>query len=112
VAGPKDIRRAFSDSASPDAKLRREGLPDPAKLTERGIITKESLDWRAAQKPQPPELTYEIDRADIRRDAVEEARADLRTRINRLREEFRARPEKARRDFGTARDYRRSEHER
>ena len=43
---------------------------------------------------------------------MEAQRQEHRERINRLREEFRSRPAKARSDFGIARDYRGPEHER
>lgn len=102
----------FERAAPPTSTWQREGKPDPAKVTERGIKTRESLDWQAAEKPETPELTCEIDRSDIRQEALEAARHERRERINRLREDFRSGSEKARRDFGTARDYRGPEQER
>lgn len=98
--------RDFNAAANEQAAWRREARPPAAELAKKGIKTRESLDWLAAQHPMPPHLTHEIDQADVRADAIEAARAERRDAVNALRREFRARPEKARRDFGTARDYR------
>ena len=106
------MRQAFAEMARADALARREGLPDPRKLIERGIQTKESIDWQAALHPETPEPEPRMPDRLLRASALEAQRQEHRERINRLREEFRSRPAKARSDFGIARDYRGPEHER
>lgn len=53
-----------------------------------------------------------IDNAEIRRDAQEAAEEQHRETIRALRRALAERPEKARTDFGIARDYRGPERER
>lgn len=108
----KHPREDFSAMALPNARARREGLPDPERVVRTGILTKEALDWMEARTPAPPTPERHIDDAQIRRDAAEEAQAKHRERINALRRSLADRPEKAKRDFGVARDYQRPERER
>lgn len=112
MSTPKSIRQAFAEQARAETSVRREGLPEPQKLVERGIQTKESIDWQAALHPRVP--APELRPADPlkRQAALEAQQEEHRANINRLRENFRQRPEEARRDFSTARDYRGPEHER
>ena len=105
----KDV---FDRAASQQSTWRREGLPDPAKIAARGIRTKESLDWMESLKPKTPAPELHIDDAALRLEATQEAQAEHRARINALREDFHQRPQKARGDFATARDYRTPERER
>ena len=105
-------KEQFDRSASARTTWRQEALPDPAKVAERGIHTKESLDWLAAREPKLPALERHIDNAALRLEATQEAQAKHRAVINALREEFRQCPQKARKDFTVARDYRAPERER
>ncbi len=105
-------KKSFDRAAHPSSSWQREGKPDPAKVAERGIKTRESLDWMAAQEPEKPEPTYEIDNAEVREASDVGARATNRQRITRLRERFHQRSRKARSDFTTARDFGRDDRER
>jgi hypothetical protein len=108
----KHPRQDFAAMAQPSARARREGLPHPERVVRTGILTKEVLDWMEARSPATPSPERHIDDAQIRRDAAEEAQAKHRERINALRRALSERPEKAKRDFGVARDYQRPQHER
>ena len=112
MSTPKSIRQAFEEQAQAETSVQREGLPEPQKLVERGIQTKESIDWQAALHPRAlaPEPRPAV--PFVRQVALEAQREEHREKINRLRANFRQRPEEARRDFSTARDYRGPEHER
>ena len=105
-------KEQFDRSASPQTTWRQEALPDPAKVAGRGIRTKESLDWMESLKPKTPAPELHIDDAALRLEATQEAQAQQRAVINALREGFHQRPQKARGDFATARDYRTPERER
>lgn len=106
------VKHHFREAAHPGAAVRREGLPDPGKLAEQGITTKETLDRLAARKPKEPAAEYHIDNANLRREATAQARADHRALIEKLRENFRDRSAKGRSDFRTAQRYRGRSHER
>ena len=108
----KSPRTEFTEMALPSASVRREGLPDPAKLLSAGILTKEALDWMEMKTPAAPAPERHIDNAEIRRDAQEAAEEQHRETIRALRRALAERPEKARTDFGIARDYRGPERER
>ncbi|MFD2741676.1 hypothetical protein ACFSUD_19145 [Sulfitobacter aestuarii] len=112
MSTPKSIRQAFAEQAHAETSVRRECLPDPQKLVERGIQTKESIDWQDALHPGVPAPEPRPADLLVRQSALEAQREEHRAKINRLRENFRQRPEEARRDFSTARDYRGPEHER
>lgn len=105
-------KKPFEHAADKRASWRREGLPDPEALTERGIRTKESLAWLEAQKPKAlsPELT--IDNPALRQQAAQSAEQQRKDQINALRRSFLEGAQKARQDFGTARDYREKDRER
>ncbi|ARE41697.1 hypothetical protein RGUI_3556 [Rhodovulum sp. P5] len=106
------MKKAFDQAADPKSTWRREGLPDPAKLAGHGIRTRESLDWLSAREPSDPAPELHIDDPAIDGAARAAAQDEHRARINRMRAEFRSGAVKTQRDFGTARDYRGSEHER
>lgn len=106
------IRRPFGAAAHPRAAVLREGLPRPDKLAEQGITTKETLDQLAAGKPKEPAAEHHIDNADLRHAAIENARAEHRALIEKLRGAFRNRSAKGRQDFRTAQRYRGRSHER
>lgn len=100
-------------NASADGTYRKpENRPDPAKIAERGIKTPESLSYLASQHPAPPKASYEINQEAARQAALDFVRAQQRAEVNVMRERFAQTPEKARRDFGTARDYRGEQRER
>lgn len=111
-AEPMPVRDRFGGAADRRATWRREGLPDPAEVIERGIKTRESLDWLAARDPKTPAPELHIDDPALRQAADEAERQEHRARVNRLREGFLDRAEKAQRDFSTARDWRELEQER
>lgn len=100
------IRQRFGAAAHPSATVSREGLPRPDKLAERGITTKESLDWLATRDPKPPAPEYHIDNPDLRHAATASARLDHRALIEKLRADFRNQSAKGRQDFRTAQRYR------
>lgn len=106
------VRDRFTGAADRTSTWRREGLPDPAKLVERGILTRESLDWLAAREPKPPAPELHIDDPALRQEAREEAEKEYRATVNRLRRAFLARSAKGRLDFDTAREYRDRDRER
>ncbi len=110
--GGGDVKERFNASANAASTWKRENMPDPAKVAERGIKTQESLAYLAAQHPAPPEPSYDIDQENTRQAALEQERARQRMRVNWMRERLHERPEKARQDFRTARDYRGHEQER
>ncbi|MBO9462446.1 hypothetical protein [Labrenzia sp. R5_0] len=105
-------KKPFERAAAKDAAWRREGLPDPAALNERGIRTKESLDWLEARHPKPPSPELDIDNPALHDEAIQVARQAHQDQINALRRDFHERPQKARQDFGTARDYQKKDRER
>lgn len=105
------IKKEFT-AAADGTRAKPENGPDPAKVAEVGIKTPGSLAYLARQHPEPPTQRYEIDQEALRRAALTQERARAAERIENMRQHLRARPEKARRDFGTARDYRGAEHER
>ena len=100
------MKDPFQDLAHPATSWRKEGLPDPARVAERGILTRESLGWMEAREPKDPAPEHHIDDAELRAAATEAAREEHRARINRLREDFRGRSLKGREDFGMARGQR------
>ncbi len=100
------IRDRFGGASVPTATWRREGMPDPAQVAGKGIVTKESLGWLSSKEPDAPALELTIDDLALFREAHEAAEKEHRARINHLRAELQSRPDKARRDFATARDYR------
>jgi len=100
------VKKHFGEVSRSQSGIRREGLTNPRELAEKGIATKESLDWLAARSPKEPAAEHHIDSASVRQEAVEEAQATRRALINRMRAEFRGKSAKTKRDFGTARDYR------
>lgn len=105
------MKEAFN--ASSDGTFRTpENAPDPAKVAEIGIKTKDSLAILAAQHPAPPKQSYEINQEAARQAALDFVRGEHRAQVVRLRERFEQGPEKARQDFGTARDYRGEQRER
>lgn len=108
----KSPHAVLAEMALPSASVRREGLPHPDKVLGSGILTKEVLDWMEMRTPGAPAPELHIDHADIRRDAQEAAEEQHRETIRALRRALAARPEKARTDFGVARDYRGPERER
>ncbi|MAY33600.1 MAG: hypothetical protein CMM86_13445 [Rhodovulum sp.] len=112
MASPKSIREAFMQQAQGESSVLREGRPDPKALIERGIQTRESIDWQASLHPETPAPAMHPPNQLLRQSALEAQREEHRARIKTLRENFRQRPEEARRDFDTARDYRGPEHER
>ena len=103
---------AFKRASSPNAHVRREGLPDPSKVAAKGIKTKEALDWLALEAPEHPEPACEIDDENLRREAAERAARDQRSRVEGMRENMRARARKTRADFETARSWRDHDRER
>ncbi|WP_170401526.1 hypothetical protein [Ruegeria arenilitoris] len=105
-------KKSFERAAHPSSNWQKEGKPDPEKVAERGIKTRESLDWMAAQEPDKPEPAYKIDNADVREASDAGARAKNRQRVTWLRERFHQKSRKARADFATARDFRRDDRER
>ena len=105
-------KKVFNDAANRLSGYRRDAVPSADKVAAQGIKTRESLDWMNTLHPSRPHLTLEHGNAFTRAAATEAARDEHRARIARLWEEFRARPLKARSDFGLARDYRGEERER
>lgn len=105
-------KKPFERAAAKDAAWRREGLPDPSALNERGIRTKESLDWLEARHPDAPAPELTVDSPALRHAALENARQAHQEQIDVLRREFREGSQKARRDFGTARNYQKKDRER
>lgn len=105
-------KKSFDRAAHSSANYQREGKPNPAKLAANGIKTPESLAWLEGQSPDAPQLTHEIDNADLRQSGIEDARENRRQAIQRFREAFRQSSRKARADFTTARDYRQQDRER
>lgn len=109
---PGDAAKAFAMMAPEDAIVRREGLPDPAKLAAAGVKTREVLDWLELRAPAPPAPEHHIDDPQLRREALENERAEHRARINALRRQFAGRSEKGREDFSLANRYRQHDRER
>lgn len=107
-----NAKTSFSAAARRDATWRRENQPDPAKVAEVGIKTEERFRWEEARAPESPALTHEIDQANLRQASIEAAQQEEQARIEQMRERLRQRPEKARQDFRTARDYGGSDRER
>ncbi|MCB1469975.1 MAG: hypothetical protein KDK08_23145 [Rhizobiaceae bacterium] len=101
-----DAKEAFSRMAAKDATIRREGLPDPAKVAGSGIKTKESLAWLEAERPSVPSPEYTGDDEQLRDAANENARAERLERINGMRRRLVGRARKGRDDFETAGNYR------
>ena len=106
---PKD---AFERMASNEARVLREGLPDPSRVVGSGIKTKEALDWMALEKPDRPELVREIDDECLRREAQDTTIEERRAQVREMRMRFRQTAQKGREDFETARNYRGHEQER
>ncbi|MET3600105.1 hypothetical protein [Martelella mangrovi] len=96
-------KRSFESAASPRSTWRRENLPDPKKIAERGIRTKESLEWLAAQKPKLPALEHPAPSEALRAAAKRESDAAHKAVIDALRQNWRERARKGRQDFETAR---------
>ncbi len=107
-----DIKLAFDRMAVKDATIRREGLPDPAKIAGSGIKTKEALAWLATETPTEPCFDLVIDDPALRDGAEEQERGEKRARINQMRRRFVGRSRKGREDFDTARNYRDQDRER
>lgn len=107
-----DKADTFKRASSPSAYVRREGLPDPSKVADKGIKTKEALDWLALEVPDRPEPACEIDDDALKREATERATRERRERVQGMREEMRARARKGRADFETARAWRGRDRER
>lgn len=106
------MKDTFTAAADGKTSYRRENLPDPAHVAGAGIATRESLAWKGQQNPEPPKLTYELDQEAARQAALDFVRAGQRQEMAREWENFLNRPEKARQDFGLARDYSGPERER
>lgn len=100
------VKDRFGQASATGATWQREGKPDPASVSARGITTRETLDWQAAKAPQTPAPEYHIDDPALRREAQEAVAEEHRATIERLRRAFEGRSAKARQDFVTARDYR------
>jgi len=107
-----DMGDAFKRASSPKAHVRREGLPDPSKVADKGIKTKEALDWLALEAPDDPEPAYEIDDETLKREVSERTTRDQRNRVKGMREQMRATARKGRTDFETARSWRDQNRER
>lgn len=106
------MKETFTAAADGKTTYRREKLPDPAHVAGAGIATRESLAWKSQYHPEPPKLTYELDQEAARQAALDFVRAGQRQEVAKQWEEFLQKPEKARQDFGLARDYRGPERER
>ena len=100
------MKKAFGQTADRNATWQRENRPDPAEVADKRILTRESLDWMEAKAPTNPSLEHHIDDAGVRTDVSRLSEEEHRARIDALRADFKGRSEKARRDFGTAHDYR------
>ena len=105
-------RKAFNDAANRLSAWQRESRPPADKVAAKGIKTRESLDWMKVSHTSPPHLTFEHGNAFTRAAATDAAREEHRAQIAKMWEDFRSRTQKARGDFGLARDYRREERER
>lgn len=108
----KNPKPAFDSAASKAEHVRREGLPDPAELSAKGIKTRETIDWLARAPPSNPAPALEIDDEQQRKIAKEKAHDELRKRANELRRDFQERSRKTRKDFETARSWRGQDRER
>lgn len=100
------MKKAFKHAADRNATWRQENLPDPARLADKRILTRETLDWMEAKAPSNPALEHRIDDTGLRAEVSRLSEDAHRAWINTLRADFRGRSDKARRDFGTAHDYR------
>ncbi|QAX31060.1 hypothetical protein [Leisingera sp. NJS204] len=109
IGDPKD---AFDRMASNEARVRREGLPDPSRVAETGIKTKEALEWMALEQPDKPELVRDIDDENLRREAQDKTIEERRAQVRNMRTRFRQTARKGREDFETARSFRGHGHER
>ncbi|WP_152563636.1 hypothetical protein [Palleronia rufa] len=107
-----DLRKAFSGMAAKDSAIRREGLPDPAKVAETGIKTRESLGWMEARLPSRPAPRHDIDDPGIRGASDDQTNAEAQERVNAMRRRFHKRARKGREDFEMARKCRDRGHER
>lgn len=107
-----NIREGFRIIADRAASFRREGLPKPRALFERGILTREAIDYQEAQHPKEPALEHDIDDPAIRSETGRELDQDHKERISALRAKLRAPSDKARRDFRTANTDRDRDYER
>lgn len=105
-------KNAFERASRTDSTWKREGLPGPAALSERGIRTKESLAWMAARAPELPAPALRIDNPALRLEAAMETQDAHRERINALRQSFLQRGRKTREDFETAHGTRAKDRER
>lgn len=103
--GDSNTRDAFRRMSGPDARVRREGLPDPAKVAAAGIKTRESLDWLAQEKPEHPAPRLEPDDEDTRQDAQAQAIKTRREQSRTMRANLGQRSRKGRDDFETARSW-------
>ena len=106
------MKKDFNGPAEKSSTWTRENAPDPAKVAEAGIVTKESLAWRAAQHPKQPAPSYDIDQSGIREASLDQERARQRQNVENDRARLERTSRKARQDFRTARDYGGRDHER
>lgn len=105
MADPKPITPDFGAAARGENQAR-DGMPAPEQVASSGIKTREAIDWLSREEPNLPAPTRTIDDDELRRDAEDRARADLKERAQALRDGFLERSRKSRVDFETARDWR------
>jgi hypothetical protein len=110
---PEDtsIRPAF-EGAAMGRDQRLDGQPDPKAVASAGIKTREAIAWIERQEPDDPAPRRTIDDEHVRRDANAVSEEERRMRMEKLRQEFRDRSRKGRRDFETSRAWRGNEYER
>lgn len=107
-----EIKSTFRRMADPKAHVRRDGLPDPAKIAGSGIKTREALDWMEADHPKAPAAERAIDDEALRIEASEAASQERRDAVEQMRTGWRQRSRKGRQDFETARNWEQSERQR
>jgi hypothetical protein len=100
-----NMRALFRKIADRAAGIRRENLPAPDKLARRGILTRESIAWQKARRPQDPALENTPDNPRLRREVAQELGETHEERIAALQERLRGSSSKARRDHRTAHDF-------
>ncbi|WP_141246513.1 hypothetical protein [Actibacterium ureilyticum] len=101
-----DPKTPFNRMASKEATIRREALPDPARVAGSGITTKETLDWLEARSPRTPNPELVVDDPALREEAADQARNEETARAQIRRTRFENRSRKGREDFRTAQRYR------
>jgi hypothetical protein len=102
------IEDEFSRSVKGDVR-RTEGRPSPQAQFEKGIQSRDVIDWLFSREPETPEPAPEPDNPALWGDAVRDADAEHKSRAAVIRERFRAKGQKVRDDLHLARDYRERE---